>query len=388
MRNSLCPVFRILVVMEISTVMRLLAMLVFLNSFEPIHSQTGLINITIDDSSADPLTGVQIFYGLQNQPGTSAGWAAGQDCPNCLAQPDKAQAFDNSWHDSTYSVPKGNLPYAWVTFTGSAVYVMGIIVASIPQTNYSLNNSRLFFQIDGEDQGNYLHVASIGPEIVYSYNALFFAKEDLPYGLHNITIMNGDSSPAPDSLCLLDRIVYTTKSNTTGPEPKEGSGSGATSTTGPSNSTRTPLSSGTNSSAVTSQIPSGTPPISTTPTQSSDSSTDSQIQSNSSGPRHVSTETIIIVVLGFVLLSLVASGIYTLRIRRKRRLEMHAPAVTLPQVPLIDTRDTGTSDEELPTYLESIGVTSQAQSGSSRSVERVSLHTRDGPDSKAQRPGS
>lgn len=85
------------------------------------------------------------------------------------------------------------------------------------------------------------------------------------------------------------------------------------------------------------------------------------------------------------MLFLVASGVYILRIRQKRRLEVYAPAVTLPEVSLVDTRDTSTSDEDPPSYLESIGVTSQAQSSSSRNIVRVSLRTRDGPDVKAQR---
>ncbi|KLO13081.1 hypothetical protein SCHPADRAFT_382079 [Schizopora paradoxa] len=175
-----------------------------------VYSQTGLINITIDDSSADPLTGVKIVYGVENQAG-HGDWVSvvDQNCTGCLAQPDAAQAFDHSWHDSSYSIEKGFFPFAWVTFTGSAVYVMGIVIASMERTSTSLNNTRLTFEIDGEDQGTYLHIASIGPETVFSYNTLVFAKDDLPYGFHNITILVGNSTPARDSLCLLDRIIYT-----------------------------------------------------------------------------------------------------------------------------------------------------------------------------------
>ncbi len=86
---------------------------------------------------------------------------------------------------------------------------MGIIVSGAPETNTSLNNSRLFFQVDGESQGSYLNTASVGPEVVYSYNETLFVQEGLPFGLHNITILNGDSKATVDSLCLLDRIIYT-----------------------------------------------------------------------------------------------------------------------------------------------------------------------------------
>lgn len=61
-----------------------------------VAASAAVINITVDDSSSDPNTGNRIIYGQH--------WNIGQDCPNCSAQPDKALAYGNSWHD-TSSVP-------------------------------------------------------------------------------------------------------------------------------------------------------------------------------------------------------------------------------------------------------------------------------------------
>lgn len=86
---------------------------------------------------------------------------------------------------------------------------MGIIVSSTPETDRSLNNSRIFFQVDGANQGSFLYTASVGPVTVYSYNTTFFAIENLTDGPHNITMMCGDANSSVDSVCLLDRIIYT-----------------------------------------------------------------------------------------------------------------------------------------------------------------------------------
>lgn len=60
------------------------------------------INVTVDDSlPASDTAGDRIVYG--------EGWSVGQDCPGCLVQPDRAEAYENSWHDTTYSVGVGNI---------------------------------------------------------------------------------------------------------------------------------------------------------------------------------------------------------------------------------------------------------------------------------------
>lgn len=92
---------------------------------------------------------------------------------------------------------------------GVAVYVIGIFVSTAPSSATDLNNSRIFVQINGTDEGNFIKSAIVGGNAIYEYNTTFFAKEGLPFGQHNITILNGDSEATSVSLCLLDRIIYT-----------------------------------------------------------------------------------------------------------------------------------------------------------------------------------
>ena len=62
-----------------------------------------LVNITVDDSGPDPMTGARIMYA------PSDAWAFGQDCTECTARPDPVQAFMQSWHDGTFNpVPGSN----------------------------------------------------------------------------------------------------------------------------------------------------------------------------------------------------------------------------------------------------------------------------------------
>ncbi|KLO06177.1 hypothetical protein SCHPADRAFT_883060 [Schizopora paradoxa] len=187
----------------------LLLFVLFLGAPETVHSSFTLMNVSIDDFSPDPSTNARVTYGLVNQvTHAGAGWSVGQNCTECLAQPDPSKVFDQTWHDSSTAENGANISFASISFTGVAVYVMGIVISSTPRTSTSLNNSRIFFQVDGVDQGSFLFEASLGTEVVYSYNTTFFAKEDLPNGTHNVTMMCGDAEPG-DSLCLLDRFIYT-----------------------------------------------------------------------------------------------------------------------------------------------------------------------------------
>ncbi|KLO08416.1 hypothetical protein SCHPADRAFT_609133 [Schizopora paradoxa] len=177
-------------------------------------SNPAFTNISIDDSSLDPLTGARITYGYLNQvTANGSGWHVGQNCSTCLARPDPSQVFGGTWHDTSTVVVGNRIPFASVSFTGVAIYVMGIVVSSAPESTTSLNNSRIFFQVDGADEASFMFNASLGSEVIYSYNTTLFAKEDLSDGLHNVTMMCGSGDPSTDSVCLLDRFIYTTSTN-------------------------------------------------------------------------------------------------------------------------------------------------------------------------------
>ncbi|KLO13084.1 hypothetical protein SCHPADRAFT_928764, partial [Schizopora paradoxa] len=171
------------------------------------------MNLSIDDSSPDPLTGTRLIYECLDLTNSKVhGWNVGQDCGSgCSAHPDPSQVFEGTWHDASTRENGVNSPIASTSFTGVAVYVIGINIASTPETSSSLNNTRMFFQIDGAIQGSYNHTASIATDTTFSYGAVFFAQEGLSNELHNITIICGDGDPNLDSICLLDRIIYSSK---------------------------------------------------------------------------------------------------------------------------------------------------------------------------------
>ncbi|KLO13078.1 hypothetical protein SCHPADRAFT_381645 [Schizopora paradoxa] len=188
-----------------------LLFLLFSNAPRAIHSSSTLVNVSIDDSSSDPLTGARISYGSVGNATSDLGWNVGQECTICLAQPDPSQAFDRTWHDTSTGANGVNKPFATALFTGVAVYVVGIIVSSTPAVNTALNNTMIFFQVDGTDQGSFLYFATLATEVVYSYNVTFFSMEGLSDGPHNITMICGNGIPIL-SLCLIDRVIYTSTS--------------------------------------------------------------------------------------------------------------------------------------------------------------------------------
>jgi hypothetical protein len=51
-------------------------------------------NVTVDDQGVDPASKSAVSY--------SSGWSTGQTCPGCEAQPDAKQAYEGTWHDTTY----------------------------------------------------------------------------------------------------------------------------------------------------------------------------------------------------------------------------------------------------------------------------------------------
>jgi len=163
-------------------------------------------NITIDDNSPDPLTGEHIAYG-PNSPNVT--WNIGQDCAKCVAKPDPSQAFNGTWHDGSF-FPGGPILSASVSFTGTAVYVLSISVSAVPITQVApLSSSEFTFQINGSNFGTFSKSAIVGiiSEPDYNYNTPVFVQDDLPFGRHNLTILNGGGSSK--SVLLLDRIIYT-----------------------------------------------------------------------------------------------------------------------------------------------------------------------------------
>lgn len=178
----------------------------------------ALSNVTVDDSGTDPITGAAIQY--------TSGWNIGPECRGCQAQPDRARAYNGTWHDATYdkAVPGNSIPHN-ATFrftgmvvaccslrggpdrkapTGSAVYVYGIVSHS---STFPVSDADIHFYIDGELSGA-LEFTPTG-ENEYTFDVPLYANDSLEYALHVVTLQDGRIG-GNSSLVLLDYIVYST----------------------------------------------------------------------------------------------------------------------------------------------------------------------------------
>ena len=78
-------------------------------------ARARLVNITVDDTNPDPLTGATFTY---SPPGS---WAMGGSCAPCLAKLDPSKVYDATWRDATYdptSPAKGEIQTAVFQFNG------------------------------------------------------------------------------------------------------------------------------------------------------------------------------------------------------------------------------------------------------------------------------
>ena len=56
-----------------------------------------LVNVTIDDTFGDPVTGNQFSYA------PSGAWQPGFSCTGCTARPDPSQVSNDTWHEGTFN---------------------------------------------------------------------------------------------------------------------------------------------------------------------------------------------------------------------------------------------------------------------------------------------
>ncbi|KAJ7923044.1 hypothetical protein B0H13DRAFT_2185293 [Mycena leptocephala] len=153
------------------------------------------VNVTIDDTKGDSLTGALVVYAPLNA------WNDRANCNNsCPIQPDETMLNDQTWHGSTFSAnskPHANVPLiASVSFNGSAVYVFCALDGNIDAT----------FYLDGVQVGTLLRTA-VEPA-GYEYNVPVYANPSIPQGQHTLVMQNGRPNGI-QSLMILDSIVYT-----------------------------------------------------------------------------------------------------------------------------------------------------------------------------------
>ncbi|KAF9008314.1 hypothetical protein BDQ17DRAFT_1237124 [Cyathus striatus] len=163
-----------------------------------------LVNVTVDDSLPDPLTGQLITY----HPTTL--WNVGQNCTSCTAVLDGASMYDRTWHDGTYYPADSNLPPSGPSnltflFNGTAIYVFCALALS---TSSPTGYSNMTFYIDGELVGQFEKIPP-GIQGKYLYNKTVYSNTNLPPGQHAFTLQNGQPGNAGNkSLTLFDYLVY------------------------------------------------------------------------------------------------------------------------------------------------------------------------------------
>ncbi|KAJ7770924.1 hypothetical protein DFH07DRAFT_259786 [Mycena maculata] len=165
-------------------------------------TQAVLVNVTIDDTTGDSLTGAPVIYTPPDA------WNSGPaGCHNCLVDPDVQELSGGTWHDSTFSVDGSsnvhpNVPLtASVSFNGSAVYVFCSLSNSAVAPD---GDSDMTFFIDGVVVGTFTRRADGGAG--FDYGVPVFAHTVTP-GQHTLTLQNGHQN-GYQSLTILDSIVY------------------------------------------------------------------------------------------------------------------------------------------------------------------------------------
>ena len=98
------------------TLLRLL--LVLPSGLQQLVAGTTL-NVTVDDSGADPITGNTILYVPSDR------WNAVRgSCATCTAKPDPSQVHNATWHDATYNgtvLSQDEIETATFHFNGQSV---------------------------------------------------------------------------------------------------------------------------------------------------------------------------------------------------------------------------------------------------------------------------
>ena len=87
-----------------------------------LHTEGKLVNVTIDDAGADPLTGHSIQYVPSDRWNSARG-----ACSTCTAKPDPSKVYNATWHDATYNGTVGsqnNIETATFRFTGKLAPVL------------------------------------------------------------------------------------------------------------------------------------------------------------------------------------------------------------------------------------------------------------------------
>ncbi|TFK37491.1 hypothetical protein BDQ12DRAFT_607953 [Crucibulum laeve] len=164
--------------------------------------QAILVNVMVDNSGINPLTGQPIIYNPAEL------WSLG-NCTMCTTKIDAKNMVNGTWHDSTVCFgevqTKSQLPTASlvnICMLGTAIYVS----CAIAQTTSNPGGfSDMSFFIDGNLVGTFVKTAPGIPG--YDFNFSAYLNTSLPPGGHELIIQNGHINGS-QSLILLNSITY------------------------------------------------------------------------------------------------------------------------------------------------------------------------------------
>ncbi|KZT64252.1 hypothetical protein DAEQUDRAFT_760036 [Daedalea quercina L-15889] len=175
-------------------------------------------NRTIDDEYGDVVTGAKPTY-------SDSSWNYGPECPGCYVQPVAGETFDQSWHDTTASPTDPAPRNVTISFTGTALWVYGVVPNYVPYATTFVNIS---FELDGKVAGTYTHAPS--DNVDYEYNVTLYSNTALANVQHTL-VMTPQREPNA-SYMAFDWAKYTYEDATSSSSVSSASNTlaGATST--------------------------------------------------------------------------------------------------------------------------------------------------------------
>jgi hypothetical protein len=155
-------------------------------------STSQAVNVTVDDTNP-----AWTYNAVNDQ-----GWA-GNPCSICFEQPNKAMAYNETWHDTDVAGDAAS-----ITFQGTSGTVYGILPATY---NGSSTGSNYSFYLNNVLSGTFVRDLTTS----FSYNVSLFSFSGLnPTSQMTLTVVNG-AWPNGLSIILLDYFVYDASQNST-----------------------------------------------------------------------------------------------------------------------------------------------------------------------------
>lgn len=172
----------------------------------------ALRNITVDDAVSIGAVAPQYLPSV-------SWWNQGNNCSGCSAKPDPSQAYNATWHDTTFNPNSGVTQAIQFTFVGtfpdllsdtidfivltigSALYIFFILANTVPQADTLTD---VVFSLDGIPGGTFVHSPSTSTD--YQYNVSVYVNESLTFGEHTMVIEPINSGNPV--LILFDYFVY------------------------------------------------------------------------------------------------------------------------------------------------------------------------------------